>query len=165
VSPLQEVGRRSPRLSTARGRAIATLLLGALIVSGCYSLSQPSFAPGDQRDVLRSITRRGIVVEDALAGEAACDDPELIGNVLYLSARLPHEAELRDVYVHAYRERSWEASKDEVDDCQADYAAAHPGSVVHRLDVPTFRVFGADWSDGLTAELRAALEEASRAGG
>jgi hypothetical protein len=156
--------RPSARRSVSRSGAIATLVIGALTVSGCYSLSQPSFAPGDQRDVLRSITRRGVLVEEALAGEAACDDPELVGNVLYLSARLPEETEARDVYVHAYRERSWEASKDEVDACQAEYAAAHPGSVVHRLDVPTFRVFGADWSDGLTTELRAALEEASRAG-
>jgi hypothetical protein len=33
-----------------------------------------------------------------------------------------------------------------------------------RLDIPTFRVFGADWSPELTRELRAAIEEASRAG-
>ena len=133
-------------------------------MSGCYSLSQPSFAPGDQRDVLQSITRRGIVVGDTMPGQAACSDPDLIGNVLYFTARLPQEPEARDVYVHGYRERSWDASRAEVDACQAEYADAHPGSTVRRLDVPTWRVFGADWSDGLTRELEAALEEASQAG-
>jgi hypothetical protein len=133
-------------------------------VSGCYSFSEPSFAPGDQRDVLQSITRRGIVVSGTMPGEAACADPDLIGNVLHLMARLPDESLARDIYVHAYRERSWEGSKAEVDACQAEYAADHPGSIVRRLDVPTWRVFGADWSDGLTRELRAALEEASQAG-
>jgi hypothetical protein len=44
------------------------------------------------------------------------------------------------------------------------YAKAHPGSDVVRLDIPTFRVFGADWSPELTRELRAAFEEASQAG-
>jgi hypothetical protein len=140
------------------------VLVVGLVAGGCYSLSQPSFAPGDQRDVLRAIVRRGIVVGDPLPGESACADPDLIGNVLHLTARLPDEAEARDVYIHAYRERSWEASEAEVDACQAAYAADHPGSVVQRLDIPTFRVFGADWSPELTDELRAAIEEASRAG-
>jgi hypothetical protein len=140
------------------------VLLVGLVVAGCYSLSEPSYAPGDQREVLRSISRRGIVVGDPLPGEAACADPDLIGNVLHLTARLPDEAEARDVYIHSYRERSWEASRAEVDACQEAYAADHPGSVVQRLDIPTYRVFGADWSPELTDDLRAALEEASRAG-
>jgi hypothetical protein len=33
-----------------------------------------------------------------------------------------------------------------------------------RIDVPTYRVFGADWSTELTEELRAAFEESSQAG-
>jgi hypothetical protein len=35
---------------------------------------------------------------------------------------------------------------------------------VTRLDIPTFRVFGADWSPALARALRAAFEEAARAG-
>jgi hypothetical protein len=142
----------------------ASLTLISLALGGCYSLSEPSFAPGNQRDLLQAITRRGIVVEETMPGQAACEDPDLIGNVLFLSVRMPDEAEARDVYVHGYRVRSWEGSEVEVDACQAEYAAERPGSTVRRLDVPTFRVFGADWSDDLTAGLRAALEEASRAG-
>jgi hypothetical protein len=136
-------------------------MLGA---TGCYSLAEPSFAPGDQRDLLQAIARRGIVIGEVLPGEAACADPDLIGNVLYLTARMPDEDVARDVYIHAYRERSWDASKAEVDACQVEYASEHPGAVVDRLDVPVWRVFGADWSAELTAELRAALEEASHAG-
>ena len=53
----------------------------------------------------------------------------------------------------------------EVDACQAEYAAAHPGSIVTRLDIPTFRVFGADWSPrARRRELRAGLR-GSRAPG
>ena len=136
----------------------------AFAALGCYSLSEPSFAPGDQRELLQSMTRRGIVIGEMLPGEAACPDPDLIGNVLYLTARLSDETEARDVYVHAFRERSWEGSKADVDACQARYAAAHPDATIDRLDVPVWRVFGADWSDELTSELRAALEEASQAG-
>jgi hypothetical protein len=146
-----------------RGPALA-LAAAALVLTGCYSFSQPAYEPGDQRDVLQAVTRRGIVVSEPMPGRSACSDPELVGNVLHLTARLPDEPDARDVYIHSYRERSWEDSVDEVDACQAEYAAAHPGSTVTRLDIPTFRVFGADWSPALARELRAAFEEAARAG-
>ncbi len=117
------------------------------MLGGCYSLAEPSFDPGNQRDVLRSIVRRGIVISEPIVGETACDDPALIGNSTYLTARMPDEDEARDVYIQSYREKSWEQSIEEVDRCMAQYAAANPGSEIRRLDIPTFRVFGADWSD------------------
>ncbi len=142
----------------------AALVLAGLLVAGCYSFGEPAFHPGNKRDVLQSIARRGLIVSQPVVGQTACDDPDLVANSLYLTARMPEEDEPRDVYVHSYRERSWEGSKAEVDECQAAYAAANPGAEVVRLDIPTFRVFGADWSPELTRELRAAMEEASRAG-
>jgi len=149
-----------------RGKARSLLLLSAaaLSVAGCYSFSEPSFDPGDQRDVLQSIVRRGLLVGDALPGQTACDDPALVGNSLFLTVRMREEDAPAEVWVHTYREKSWEASASEVDACQAEYTAAHPGAEITRLDVPTFRVFGADWSADLTRELRAAFEEASQAG-
>jgi hypothetical protein len=145
-------------------RLLLSALTGTLVVSGCYGLSEPSFDPGDTRDVLQSIVRRGIVVTEPLAGATACDDPELVGNSLYLTARLPDETEFRDVYIHTYRLKNWDGSMEEVDACQEEYAAAHPGADIQRLDIPTFRVFGADWSDDLTDELTKAFEEAQNAG-
>jgi hypothetical protein len=145
-------------------RAATALAAAGLMLAGCYSFSQPAYQPGDQRDVLQAIARRGVVVSELLPGQSACRGPELVGNVVHLTARLPDETVARDVYIHSYRERSWEGSIDEVDACQAEYAAAHPASTVTRLDIPTFRVFGADWSAALTRELRAAFEEAARAG-
>ena len=69
--------------------AAAGLVLSGLVVTGCYSFSQPAYAPGDQRDVLQAIARRGLVVSEPLPGQSACSGPELVGNVLYLTARLP----------------------------------------------------------------------------
>ena len=114
--------------------------------------------------MLQSLARRGLVLSEPMPGETACDDPALVGNSMYLTVRLPDEDEPHDVYVHTYREKSWPSSAEEVDACQAEYAAAHPGSEIVRLDIPTSRVFGADWSAELTEELRAAFAEASQAG-
>ena len=61
--------------------------------------------------------------------------------------------------------RGWEGSAAAVDACQAEYAAGlGPDADVRRVDVPTYRAFGADWSDGLTEAIADALEEASTQG-
>ena len=140
--------------------AVAT----AFVASGCYSFAQPSFKPGDPRDVFNSIVRRGIVVSEPLAGQTACDDRGMIPNTLYVTARMPDEREARDVYIHTYREKRWQESLEEVDACEAEYAAANPDAEISRLDIPTYRVFGADWSEALEHELELAFEEAAKAG-
>jgi hypothetical protein len=144
--------------------ALAGLLLGSLALGGCYTTAEPSFHPGNQRDILGAIMLRGIEVTDPVPGQTACDDPALVGNSLYFTARLPGEEAFRDVYVHSYRERSWDASAAEVDSCQATYAAMHPDAEITRLDIPLYRVFGADWSEGLADQLERALVEAADAG-
>ena len=47
-------------------RPLVLALAGGFVFTGCYGLSQPSFDPGDHRDVLKSIVRRGIVVTEPL---------------------------------------------------------------------------------------------------
>ncbi len=133
-------------------------------IVGCYGTTEPSFHPGDSRDILQTILLRGIVATEPVPGQTACDDHDLVGNSLYLTARMPDEEEPRDVYIHRYREKYWDRSAEEVDECQAAYAAANPGSEITRLDIPTYRIFGADWSEELTDQLTRALKEASEAG-
>lgn len=149
------------------GTRFGTLLLAsaaALVFSGCYATTEPSFHPGGTRDILQAILLRGIEVTDPVPGQTACDDPDLVGNSLFFTARLPGEQEYRDVYVHTYREKWWDRSEEEVDGCQETYAASNPGSEITRFDIPLYRVFGADWSDELAEELRKALQEAAEAG-
>lgn len=148
---------------TLRSRLVWSAL-AAFAIGGCYSFAEPSFKPGSARDVFAAIVRRGITVSEPIAGQTACDDPGMIANTLYVTARLPGDAEPHDVYIHSYREKRWQEGLAEVDACQAAYAAAHPGSRITRLDIPIYRVFGADWPDELTRQLEVAFEEAARAG-
>ena len=145
-------------------RLVALALLGTFVFAACYSLAEPAFKPGDYRDIFGSIVRRGVVTSEPVIGETACDDPALKANTFYVTAQMPDEVEPRDVYIHIYREKRWEEGAAEVDACQAVYAAANPDAEIVRMDIPTYRIFGADWSDELTAELRAAFEEAAQAG-
>ncbi len=145
-------------------RLVALALAGSFAVAGCYTTAEPSFHPGDSRDILQTVLLRGIEVIGPVPGETACDDHDLVGNTLYFTARMPGEEEYRDVFVHTYREKWWDASLEEVDGCQTIYEENHPDAVVTRMDIPLYRIFGADWSEELTEELTRALEEASEAG-
>ena len=145
-------------------RLAALTLAGSFVVAGCYGTTEPSFHPGDSRDILQTVMLRGIEVTDPVPGETACDDHDLVGNTLYFTARMPGEEEYRDVFVHTYRETWWDASLEEVDGCQAVYEENNPEAVITRMDIPLYRIIGADWSDELSEELTQALEEASEAG-
>ena len=145
-------------------RLAALTLAGSFVVAGCYGTTEPSFHPGDSRDILQTVMLRGIEVTDPVPGETACDDHDLVGNTLYFTARMPGEEEYRDVFVHTYREKWWDASLEEVDGCQAVYEENNPEAVITRMDIPLYRIIGADWSDELGEELTQALEEASEAG-
>mgnify|MGYP001604320596 FL=1 len=145
-------------------RLAALTLAGSFVVAGCYGTTEPSFHPGDSRDILQTVMLRGIEVTDPVPGETACDDHDLVGNTLYFTASMPGEEEYRDVFVHTYREKWWDASLEEVDGCQAVYEENNPEAVITRMDIPLYRIIGADWSDELSEELTQALEEASEAG-
>ena len=148
----------------SRRRLVALALAGSFAITGCYTTAEPSFHPGDRLDILQTVILRGIEVTDPVPGQTACDDHDLVGNSLYFTARMPGEEEYRDVYVHSYREKWWDRSKEEVDSCEEIYAQKHPDSEITRLDIPLYRILGADWSDELTDQLTRALEEAAEAG-
>jgi hypothetical protein len=147
-----------------RRHLLALALAGSLAFAGCYGTSEPSFHPGGSRDILQTMLLHGIEVTNPVPGETACGDDDLVGNTLYFTARMPGEVAYRDVFVHTYREKRWDASLEEVDGCQAVYQQLHPEAVVTRMDIPLYRIFGADWSDELTKALTGALEEAADAG-
>lgn len=142
----------------------AVVLVIGLVISGCYSFAEPSFKPGDARDILMALARRGVEVHSSVTGAAACSDPDMAGSALHLVASAPDDVARRDIYIHIFRVRSWEESEQRVDACQAEYAAYRPDSTVTRFDVPTYRAFGADWSPGLVRAVEEALTEASQAG-
>jgi hypothetical protein len=144
-------------------RAAVAVTLATALVAGCYNFAQPSFNPGTPRQLLLAVTRRAEKAE-AKAGESACSDPSLIANALHLTVTATDDTTPRDVWVYSFREKGWDATKTAVDACQAEYAAAHPGAAITRIDVPIYRVFGADWSPGLIEAVRDGLKEAANSG-
>jgi hypothetical protein len=142
----------------------ALLVVAALALSGCYSFAQPSFRPGEARDVVLTLALRGVEVETAVSGGSACSDPAVLGNALHLVVSMPPDPARHDLYIYTFRPRNWDGTAPAIDACQAEYAAAHPGEEVTRIDIPTYRAFGAGWPEPLQDAVRRALEDASERG-
>ena len=140
------------------------MLAAPLAIASCYNLATPSFHPGDARQVLSAITRRGVDVVTTTAGDSACPDPGLVPNSMHLVGSVASDPTQRDIWIYTFREKYWTASQALVDTCQAEFQAAHPGAVITRIDIPTYRAFGADWSTELAESVRGGLKEASDQG-
>jgi hypothetical protein len=139
--------------------------VAALAAAGCYGSTEPSYRPGDASQLVQAVTRRGVTVAATVSGDSACPaDASLTNNALHLTVSDPTGGMPRDAYVYVFREKTWDASRAQIDQCQAEYAAAHPDQAVNRLDIPIYRVLGAGWSPALTEVLTAAVTEASHSG-
>ena len=116
--------------------------------------------------MLLAISRHGVSVASSVAGESACADPGLAGNALHLRGSVASDPTLRDIYIYTFKSNKWDGSQPAVDACQTAYASASasPGASVSRLDIPTYRAFGAGWSPELVDAIRNALTEASTQG-
>ena len=145
-------------------RSLLALLAAPLVLASCYNLAEPSFHPGDARQVMSAISRRGVSIETTTAGDSACSDPGLVPNSMHLRGSVASDATQRDIWIYTFREKYWTASQAAVDACQAAYQAANPGAVITRIDIPTYRAFGADWSTDLTESVRGGLKEAADEG-
>lgn len=138
--------------------------LAVLILASCYGATAASYNPGDASQLIAEVTRRGVTVTATVSGDSACPDPGLTNNALHLTVTDPAVNAPRDVYIYVFRAKTWDASKAQVDACQQSYAASHPGATIERLDIPIYRVLGADWSAQLKPAIVAAITEASQAG-
>lgn len=143
---------------------LAVALAAPLLLASCYSFATPSYHPAEARDLVAAIVRNGAAISSVVPGSSACDDPGLVGNALHLTAADPQDGSDRDIWLYSFRERYWDASKAQVDACQAAYEAAHPDRTVSRIDIPLYRVFGADWSAELGDAIAAGLADAADAG-
>ena len=143
------------------------LLLAGLAVSllaGCYGNTVPSYNPADASTLVQDVTRRGVTITATVGGDSACADPSLTNNALHLRVTDPGSGQARDVYVYTFSAKKWDAGKAPVDACQQAYAQAHPAARIVRLDIPIYRVLGADWSSQLQDLVTSAVTEASQAG-
>jgi hypothetical protein len=141
--------------------SLAVLAAIGAIASACGGSATPTANPGLSSQLVGAIARR-MTVSAVVSGDSACSDPSLIPNALHITVVDPSTETPRDVYVYSFRAKSWDATAATVDACQQVYAAG--ASDVDRVDLLPYRLMGKGWSQTLSEDLSAALDEASQAG-
>ena len=164
-----KAGRRSgaakrPGVHTCRVRTRLLLAAAAVFLGGCYGSTGPTYNPAETSTLVQDITRRAVTITATVSGDSACADPSLTDNALHLTVRDPAGGQSRDIYIYRFNPKTWDASKVTVDACQQAYTQARPGAQIVRLDIPVYRVLGADWSAQLNSLITAAVTEASQSG-
>ncbi|MEO7118425.1 MAG: hypothetical protein ABIZ34_05570 [Candidatus Limnocylindrales bacterium] len=149
-------------MTTTRSLA---MMVAALLVAGCYNFSTPQYRPGDTRQVTEALIAHGVGITASVSGETACNDPGLVGNAVHLSVSTAADPTVLDLYLYTFKSSKWDESKDAVDRCEDEYAPTLPPTMVtKRVDIPTYRAFGAGWSEDLAQRIEAALAQASSEG-
>ena len=142
-------------------RSVVVLVTVAL-VGACYG-GNGAPTPVGPSEIMSDITRNGMAIDGAIAGDAGCADSSLIDNATHLRVSLPPDTAVRDVYLFAFKSASYATEAPLVDACRQALATASQ-STIDQLDVPPYRVFGSGWSPAFRQALMRALTEAARGG-
>lgn len=153
----------SVRLALARlGVLLATLIL----VTGCgvVSSSPPKPTPADFQGIASEMTKRGIVIDDIVSGDAGCDDPILIPTAIGLTASGVDQTDPVRLYLYIFRNRSsFDRLRSTVDTCARSFVT--DPETFETIEQSPFVVAGqGPWGPEFERELRESMEVAAGTG-
>jgi hypothetical protein len=151
----------------ARGSGLLVLvLLLAVVVAGCgtISTSPPAATPADFQGIATELTKRSIVIDRIVSGDAGCDDPVLIPTAIGFDASGLDQTEPVRIYLYVFRNRaSFERLRASVDDCARSFVT--DAETFETAEQSPYVVAGqGPWAPEFEAAVRAALEVAAGTG-
>lgn len=155
-------GARTPARRVRRvARAAATLLVSALVLTGCDALrgTPPPAKPGDFADLRLALSKLGVHAADMVAGDDGCDDPTLAPTAFAFEASGAGVAAPIPLRAYLFRDdAAYERRRADVDACVAGWAT--DPATFEFVDAPPFVIAGqGPWPAAFKAALRTALEE------
>lgn len=149
-----------------RSLPLAAVLLATALVSACGTISTtaPAPTPADFQGIASEITKRGIVIDDLVSGDAGCADPILIPTAIGFTADGLDQAAPSRVYLYVFRNReSFERLRATIDDCARSFVT-DPETFETIEQSPFVVAAQGPWGPEFEAALRDALEVAAGTG-
>jgi hypothetical protein len=147
--------------------ATATLALATVLLAGCgvVSTSGPPATPADFPGIASELSRRGLVVDDIVSGDAGCDDQELARTAISFTAQGLDQAEATPIYLYIFRNReAFQRNRAAVDACLPSYVA--DADDLGLIEASPFVLAGpGPWAPEFAAELRRSLTQSAGTGG
>ncbi len=144
----------------------ACLAFLVLLLGGCgQAQSQPSPTPADFPGLVEQLAREGIAIEDVVAGDAGCADPDLSKAARSFKISGLGQATPVKVILFRFRNRSsFEKLRDDATNCVR--AVAKDPSTFELFEISPFVLAGqGPWTSDLHEHVERALTEAAGSGG
>ena len=104
----------------ARRSLVTALIPMALVLAACgaISMTAPAPTPADFQGIASELTRRSIVIDNLVSGDAGCDDSTLIPTAIGLTATGLDQIEPVRIYLYIFRNRdAFDRLRPSIDDC------------------------------------------------
>lgn len=146
---------------------VALVLLAVMSVSGCDRIptAPPAPTPADFQGIATELTKRSIVIDRIVSGDAGCDDPVLIPTAIGFDATGLDQDDPVRIHLYIFRNRaSFERLRASIDAC-ARSLVSDPATFETVEQSPYVLAGQGPWSPDLEAAIRDALEVAAGTGG
>lgn len=156
----------SPRHRPVPPVVVALLLVAVLVVGACgrISTTPPAPTPADFQGIGAELTKRGVVIDELVSGDAGCADPVLIPTAIGLTASGLDQVEPVRIYLYIFRNRaSFERLRASVDTCARSFVT-DPATFETIEQSPYVVAAQGPWGPDFEAAIREALEVAAGTG-
>jgi hypothetical protein len=151
-------------VASLRSIAACALALTAVSACGAISTTPPAPTPADFQGIATEFTKRSIVIDDLVSGDAGCDDPVLIPTAIGFDASGIDQAEPVRIHIYIFRNRaSFEKLRASIDACARSFVT--DPQTYETVEQSPFVLAGqGPWAAGFESTIREALEVAAGTG-
>jgi hypothetical protein len=143
------------------------LLFVALVVAACgfVETGPPSPTPADFPGVAIELQKRGLHVDDPVAGDAGCDDKVLAPTAISFDVSGKDQSQPVKVYLYVFRNKAtYERLRSTIDACARSYV--NDATTYESVEDSPFVLAGqGPWAPEFKAIIRTAIETAAGTGG
>lgn len=136
------------------------------MVGGCgtISTSSPEPTPGDFQSIATELSKRGIVIDDIVSGDAGCEDRILVQTAIAFTASGLDQSQPGRLYLYIFRNReAFERLRATVDACAGSFVT-DPETFETIEQSPYVMAAQGPWAAGFEASVREALQVAAGTG-
>ena len=136
----------------------------AISACGTITTSAPEPTPADFQGIAAELTKRSVVIDRIVSGDAGCDDRALIPTAIAFDAHGQDQAETVRIYLYIFRNRaSFEKLRATVDDCARSFVT--DAETFESVEQSPFVLAGqGPWAPSFEAAVRDALVVAAGTG-
>ncbi len=152
------------RVIPLRSAVVCGLALLVLAGCGAISTSPPAPTPADFQGIATELTKRGVVIDEPVSGDAGCVDPVLIPTAIGFDGHGLDQTSPVHIYLYIFRNReSFEKLRATIDACARSFVT-DPETFESVEQSPFVLAGQGPWAPGFEVAIREALEVAAGTG-